>query len=655
MNPAKPDIPSELADQVDSALRAFRRGDTSALEHLLATETEAGEPGLGEMFEGAHATPVAGLTSSSSVPGYRIIQEIGRGGMGVVYEAEQQDPRRKVALKVHHGVAADEYHLKLFRREIQTLARLEHPDIATIFEAGQTAAGQHFFTMELVHGRPLNVYLRDAALAWRDRLALFLRICAAVNYAHQRGVIHRDLKPSNILVDAAGNLKILDFGLARILDESGQATTITTEVGRIVGTVPYMSPEQAGGLPGAVDVRSDVYALGVMLYELLTGHLPYDLQNVRLHEATRIIMHEPPRRPSTIARHVRGDLETIVLKALEKEPARRYQSAAALAEDIARCLRGEPIEAKRDSTWYVLRKQLRRHQVPVLVTASIVVGSIAAAMVASSGWRRATQTATRLQEVLEQRDFALTMLPVDQLDVLAAQYRERGEVAAAERCERLVCEIRANRLAPFATAPLLEVSLHRGKTAQSVGILGLTVLEARCDDDTRVHAKLPEPAYCYLLALNPDGSVQLCYPADESTPPPKADDLVFPARADGKEWYFGLTEGAGLQGFVLLASREPLPPYQQWKACLGALPWQPVQADGVWRFDGQQFAVQGGERGTLRERATPPPPFAATCESLWHAPGVSAIQAVAFPVEAPDARGPQPDDRRPAPPDAHRP
>lgn len=300
-----------------------------------------------------------------TIGGYRIVREIGRGGMGVIYEAQQLNPQRAVALKIVKGGAfVGEQQVKLFQREAQALARLKHPYVAAIYEAGRTPDGQHFFAMELVRGQPLHEHARRHNLSLADRLELFCKVCDAVNYAHQRGVMHRDLKPSNVLIDDRGNPKLLDFGLARITDADVAVTTVVSELGQVLGTLSYMSPEQTRGNPDEIDLRTDVYSLGVILYELLTGRLPYDLGSGILLEAVRVICDDPPRRLSTIVRSLRGDLETIALKSLDKDPGRRYQSVAALADDIRRYLTDQPILARPPSAVYQIKKLVARHKVP---------------------------------------------------------------------------------------------------------------------------------------------------------------------------------------------------------------------------------------------------------------------------------------------------
>src|SRR5688572_22292760 len=303
---------------------------------------------------------------------YKIRRLIGEGGMGAVYEAEQEQPQRTVALKViKPGLASPEL-LRRFAQESQALGRLQHPGIAQIYDAGTADTGygpQPYFAMEFIRGEGLRDYVDKHHLSTRQRLELVAKVCDAVHHAHQRGLIHRDLKPGNILVDDSGQPKILDFGVARVTDSDAQAT-MQTDVGQLVGTLAYMSPEQVLADPLELDTRSDVYALGVILYELLSGRLPYNISK-KLHEALHTIREEDPSKLSSINWTFRGDIETIVAKALEKDKARRYSSAAELAGDITRYLKDEPIQARPPSTSYQLQKFARRHKALVWGIAAV--------------------------------------------------------------------------------------------------------------------------------------------------------------------------------------------------------------------------------------------------------------------------------------------
>jgi Tfp pilus assembly protein PilF len=337
--------------------------------------------------------------------------------MGAVYEAEQEFPHRTVALKVIRAGFATRDMLRRFENEAQALGRLQHPGIAQIYDAGtaDTPFGrQPYFAMELVHGQSLLVYCDAHRLTLRQRLELMAKICDGVQHAHQRALIHRDLKPANILVDESGQPHILDFGVARLTDSDTYAT-LQTNVGELVGTLAYMSPEQVLGDPAEIDTRSDVYALGLILYELVAGRRPYAIGH-QLTQAVQIIREEEPPALRSVNRTYRGDVETIVGKALEKDKARRYASAAELAEDLRRHLRDEPIAARPPSASYLLRKFARRNRALVAGVAAVFVALVLGVVASTSEAVRARRAEA---EARQQSAIAQAVNDFLQNDVLA--------------------------------------------------------------------------------------------------------------------------------------------------------------------------------------------------------------------------------------------
>lgn len=384
---------------------------------------------------------------------YRILSELGQGGMGRVFLAEQQDPQRQVALKVLSSTGPDLE--RRFRRESQVLAALEHPNIARLYDAGVATVGAvnvPYLAMAYVDGPTLTDYAEQQSLDPRRRMALIGKIARAVHFAHTRGVIHRDLKPANILVDARGEPRILDFGVARVVTED--SATRVTHAGEIIGTVPYMSWEQLVGDTGQADPRSDVYSLGVIAYELLAGHLPYEgLESGTLVTALELLSRATPRRVSASQPAARGDLETLVHKAIARDVEQRYQSAAELADDIDRLLDRRPIQARPPSIGYVTGLFVRRHKlaagaalaivlslvVATAVSVRFAVSEAQARLVAESRLAEREAVNTFLNEMLVSADPERTLgerlAVVDVLDVAKAEFASNERLSPAVQAQ----------------------------------------------------------------------------------------------------------------------------------------------------------------------------------------------------------------------------
>jgi serine/threonine protein kinase/tetratricopeptide (TPR) repeat protein len=404
-------------DELCAGDPALRADVASLLAHEDASLGAFGAPGTIPL--GAPTVP--GETAADVLPAptaigpYTISGVLGQGGMGMVYRAEQTHPiRRTVALKlIRHGLDTARI-VARFAAERQTLARLDHPYIAKVLDAGASEDGRPYVVLELVDGIPLVPYCDARHLSTEARLALFLRVCQGVQHAHQRGIIHRDLKPSNVLVrtvDGEPVPKIIDFGIAKAADDAHDGSSLMTQIGTVIGTPEYMSPEQAGVLETGVDTRTDVYSLGVMLYEVLTGHRPYEFRSYTPVEIQRVLRDTTPARPSTVVartvtgedgaarvtpdavgaargttaerlrRRLAGDLDNIVLRAMTRDPAERYGSVEQLADELRRHAEGLPVRA-RPATWrYRLQKFVRRHRAGV-TTAAVVAFLLVAAAIA---------------------------------------------------------------------------------------------------------------------------------------------------------------------------------------------------------------------------------------------------------------------------------
>ncbi len=412
------DLPPEERDAALDALMTSEPKIGAYVRSLFEAETPSG--GGDDLFERAIQQGVAdqarglarpdNLTPGQRVGSFTIVKLLGRGGFGDVYLAEQASPRRQVAVKIVKAGMDSDSVLQRFDHEREILGLLNHPNIARLYESGVVPpelGSRPYFAMEFVDGPPLNSHCESLGLGVPARLALFIDVCHAVQHAHTKGVMHRDIKPSNILVlrdDGKATPKVIDFGIAKALDHRMSAGVQHTMEGQLIGTLAYMSPEQAGA--GDVDTRTDVYALGVVLYELLTGSLPFNartLADVPPTEAQRIIRETQPQKPSTRltsksgprakeardrvadARALRSELDWIVMRCLEKEPGRRYASPDALAEDLRRYLNKEPVLARPPSTMYQMRKFARKHRVPVVSAAFVMLALVGVMVVLGLG------------------------------------------------------------------------------------------------------------------------------------------------------------------------------------------------------------------------------------------------------------------------------
>jgi tetratricopeptide (TPR) repeat protein/tRNA A-37 threonylcarbamoyl transferase component Bud32 len=406
----------------------------------------------------ATSADLSGGAAAIQLGPYQLLEKLGSGGMGTVWLAQQAQPRRLVALKTIRPDLLNARLLERFEHEARFLAALDHPAIARIFESGSSSGADGdtpWLAMEYVDGLDLLTYASRAELDLAARLRLVIAICAGVQHAHTRGVMHRDLKPANVLVSAAGTPKILDFGIARAVNADGPAATRLTRIGEVIGTVEYMSPEQLGGDPAHIDARADVYALGVIAFELLTGKLPHALGGCSLIEAIQRIQHQPPQRLAQLRPDLRGDLDSVVMKALAGDPEQRYQSASAFADDLQAWLEHRPIRARPPSVIYLVRKWVRRNRWVAVAAGVALLSLIGATVFSLLAAERATQALgeaqSRTRELEAVNGFVASMLtaadpesggdinqPLREvleraeltLDRYAAQPRTAGQLAA---------------------------------------------------------------------------------------------------------------------------------------------------------------------------------------------------------------------------------
>ena len=520
-----------LGGVLSEVVRRRASGESVAYEAVAAEHPEL-MPALGEKLrvlrlveqaerfarvsstnEGGDDNAPASHHQAPVIPGYEIVRRIHRGGQGTVYEAVQLSTGRTVAIKALPATHfADSRRRARFDREVEALAGLRHPNIAAIHDSG-LGPGFGYIVMDYVAGEPLDVLIAQAPRVEVNQvLELFAKICDAVNAAHLRGIIHRDLKPSNILVDAQGQPRVLDFGLAKLVgrDAPGAREAPLTTTGQFVGTMPWASPEQVEGLQDQIDLRTDVYSLGVILFQLLTGAFPYAVHG-RTSEIMQSILHAQPSRPGALRRQVRDDVDTIVLKCLAKEPERRYQTAGEVARDVLHYLHNEPLEAKRDSGLYMLRKTLARHWLPTTIAAAFVTLAVASALTLSMLYGRqsrllANVTAAHTAELAARRSSDRIQATLHDLLLRVAEVG-RGSDIAVRRA--ILDEATRGVDAQLADEPAALATAHEaiGQTYQSLGLYDEAerrlrkALEIRVDLFGREHAAVATSLNCLGMLL----------------------------------------------------------------------------------------------------------------------------------------------------------
>jgi predicted Ser/Thr protein kinase len=568
-------VPEDLRAHLDTCPECTRRVarmrvEVRALREVPSTVEDTRLPGADASTRtDPELEPAPPGSTPAAVGKYPVVGRLGGGGQGEVYRAVHPELGQDLVIKLARqplgpgGIDRD-----LLAAEGRLLAELRHDNLVRVYDLG-VHDGRVFLAMEFVRGCTLEQYAERGKLAPRQAAAVVAELARAVAYLHGRGVVHQDLKPRNVLIDEEGRPRLIDFGLARLRDAwAGDAD------GPSGGTLAYMAPEQARGEAGKAGPAADVFALGAVLYFLLTGHSPFvgrDTAEVwdraRRGDFDRAALGQPgvPRR-----------LARVALRAMALDPEARYPTAEALAADLGAFLR---------------RPRLVAAQAGVLLLAATAAGAWA----------------------LRPRPAGDTGRTAPQVPTAPAPTPEPAPL----------------RVESF------QVELHRQDPAAYLGLVGVNAFAGRFDperlktDAVRVRARLSAPGYCYLVALNPDGQVQPCSPEDPAAAPPRADEVVYPSDPGAG---FRLTDGAGLQAFVLVASRAPLPPLADWLREAGTLPWAKTEAASVWRYDGRAFE-SNTERGEVGPLADLPKPLEAACRSFQSRPGVDAIRALAFPVE----------------------
>ncbi|HLJ95178.1 MAG TPA: serine/threonine-protein kinase [Gemmataceae bacterium] len=585
----------ELLSEVQQRIKALRARDPVAQASTEVRPSETGD----SYATSSVALPVTSVDflAPAQQPDeigrlgpYRVLRLLGEGGMGMVFQAEDPQLQRQVALKIMRPGTGTPAARQRFLREARSAAALEDEHIVPIYHVGEDR-GVPFLAMQLLKGESLHERLRrEGSLPFAEVIRIGQEIARGLAAAHERGVIHRDIKPSNLwLHERPGGpagarrvqAKVLDFGLARSVAEDGQLT----QSGSCLGTPAFMSPEQADGL--ALDARSDLFSLGCVLYAMTTGQQPF--QGNTLTAVLRAVVDHHPRSPRELRPEIPPGLSDLIMQLLNKDREARPASAREVAETLRQLETASPAAVPTVAR-PVARPAGRSRRSRVL-------------LLAGAG------TAIVLSLVLWQHRASSPSL------------QEEPKANGVET------------LAPL-WVPKFRVSVIKERAREYRSYeLGTDIFAGQFDDLVQLKAEFSEPAYCFLLAFNPDGKDQLCWPADSHQPPQRQDRLIYPPKADS---FFSLNDGVGLQAFVLLAARQPLPSYGQWKAERPLLVWEklPAQAGMVWRGDGKRLepVMRGsGERGAIVE-VEGIPVLAKLCEQLRHAPGIDALAVEAFAV-----------------------
>ena len=537
------------------------------------------------------------LAPGTLLDDYEVVSPLGEGGMGQVYRVRHRRLEREFALKIISAKQVSAESVQRFEREMKAAGRTNHPNVIVATDAGE-CRGWHYLVMELVSGTDLaRLIKKNGPLPVADACEVIRQAALGLQAVHEAGLVHRDIKPPNLMLTPDGTVKVLDLGLARLVGESGDSLTQNGSMG---GTADFMAPEQAVDLRSA-RITADLYSLGCTLYYLLAGHAPFGDGRYSSLMSKLMAHSSQPIPPITSLRPELAsypELLKILDRLLAKSPADRPAEPSEVAEALAPLCAGHDL-AKRSGG------------------------------AAHSGRTAASTTMTYRKSGVwdprRRRQLALALGGVVGLGLLLGLIsRARGPQPPA------ITAVPAHAL----RIESLEIRHYSGDPAQLQGTIGVQSPAAWRDDNVRISARLNAPAYCYLIALNPDGSIQFCPRARAGIAPGLTDEIVYPA-ADDK--YYGLTDGAGLQAFVLVASRVPLPPFVSWSGRAG-LAWTAALPGDTWEYDGHDFTPLGERsRGLERQVATAAPaPFATVCRYLGQLKDVDAVRAIAFPVVSND-------------------